>query len=86
MSSVNFTFKPKERVRSSIACWSSVFPLTTKPSSALAESASADAKADGFASLAELHRTLDEIYPGHKTDARAWFRVTFRFLAAQAAK
>ena len=33
-----------------------------------------DARADGFDSLADMRRTLLEIYPEHKTDGRNWFR------------
>jgi len=38
----------------------------------------ADAHADGFKTLALLHKTLREIYPDADSDGRNWFRVTFR--------
>jgi len=37
----------------------------------------ADAIADGFLSLAELKKTLAQIYPNCATDGRRWFRVVF---------
>jgi hypothetical protein len=39
----------------------------------------ADAKADGFPSLAELLHKLSQIYPENGDDGRAWYRVAFRF-------
>jgi hypothetical protein len=38
----------------------------------------ADAKADGFPTLASLRKTLRQLYPDRDTDGRNWFRVTFR--------
>ena len=38
----------------------------------------ADARADGFPTLASLHKTLAELYPDQAGDGRRWFRVTFR--------
>jgi hypothetical protein len=43
----------------------------------LADLKSADAKADGFESLAALHETLDRIYPDQKGDGKSWYRVEF---------
>jgi hypothetical protein len=36
-----------------------------------------DAKADGFASVAEMKRMLRELYPNQAGDGRQWFRVAF---------
>jgi len=38
-----------------------------------------DAKADGFASLAELKNAMDEIYPDHKRDGKRWYRIHFEW-------
>jgi hypothetical protein len=38
----------------------------------------ADARADGFATLKAMRKTLFEFYPGHAADGRNWFRVVFR--------
>jgi hypothetical protein len=37
----------------------------------------ADARADGFASLRQLRKTLARIYPNCAKDGRRWFRVVF---------
>ena len=37
----------------------------------------ADAKADGFASLKELHRVLRRLYPTSATAGRQWYRIAF---------
>jgi hypothetical protein len=37
----------------------------------------ADARADGFASLAKLHATLARLYPDQKRDGKQWYRVVF---------
>jgi hypothetical protein len=37
----------------------------------------ADAKADGFESLAELKKAVEEIYPDHKSDGKRWYRLHF---------
>jgi hypothetical protein len=37
----------------------------------------ADAQADGFASLRELRRVLQELYPEQAHDGKRWFRVAF---------
>jgi len=37
----------------------------------------ADAKADGFASLKDVMKTLAQIYPNCASDGRHWFRVVF---------
>lgn len=37
----------------------------------------ADARADGFTSLRELRHALQDLYPGHATDGKRWFRVAF---------
>ncbi len=41
----------------------------------------ADARADGFEDLAELHRALEELYPPEKRNGRDLYKVTFRFPA-----
>jgi len=38
----------------------------------------ADARADGFASLAQLHRTLKRLYPDQTGDGKQWYRVVFQ--------
>ncbi len=37
----------------------------------------ADARADGFTSLAELREVLFSLYPDHVGDGKRWFRVCF---------
>jgi hypothetical protein len=37
----------------------------------------ADAKADGFESLAELNKVIARIYPNMADDGKAWFRIRF---------
>jgi hypothetical protein len=37
----------------------------------------ADAKSDGFDSLADLHRTIQKIYPDQQNDGKQWFKVRF---------
>jgi len=37
----------------------------------------ADARADGFASLAELRDTLGRLYPNQGRDGKQWYRITF---------
>jgi hypothetical protein len=37
-----------------------------------------DARADGFASAAEMRKTLRKLYPRTREDKRSWFRVRFR--------
>jgi uncharacterized protein YqfB (UPF0267 family) len=37
----------------------------------------ADARADGFDSIAELWRAVESIYPDFATDGKQWFRVRF---------
>ena len=44
----------------------------------------ADARADGFKSLAELNRAIRRIYPNLDGDGKSWFKLTFH-LAKQAA-
>jgi hypothetical protein len=36
-----------------------------------------DAQADGFSSLRELRRALQDLYPHHANDGKRWFRVSF---------
>jgi hypothetical protein len=43
----------------------------------LSQLKSADARADGFASLADLHAALDRFYPDQKGDGKAWYRIAF---------
>lgn len=38
----------------------------------------ADARADGFDSLAQLHAALQRLYPDQKGDGKQWFRVVFQ--------
>jgi len=38
----------------------------------------ADARADGFETIEQMHRTLVSFYPSHGSDGRRWFRVAFR--------
>ena len=38
----------------------------------------ADARADGFDSLAKLHATLERLYPDQKQDGKQWFRIVFQ--------
>ena len=40
----------------------------------------ADARADGFADLASLHRTLQEIYPPTKREGRKLYQIRFTYL------
>jgi hypothetical protein len=37
----------------------------------------ADAKADGFETLAELNKVIARIYPDMEGDGKAWFRIRF---------
>jgi hypothetical protein len=39
----------------------------------------ADARADGFASLDAMMKTLAEIYPQRETDGKRWFKVSFAY-------
>jgi hypothetical protein len=41
----------------------------------------ADARADGFNNLTELHRAMEELYPPEKRNGRELYKVTFRFPA-----
>jgi hypothetical protein len=41
----------------------------------------ADARADGFSSLAKLFAAVRRIYPNHKKDGRRWYRVEFQLTA-----
>jgi hypothetical protein len=56
----------------------------------LAELTAADARRDGFASLAALRRALEELYPAEHSAGRQAYRVRFRLLeepdAAQTAR
>jgi len=45
----------------------------------LEELTTADARADGFASLAQLHGVLARLYPDQKHDGKQWYRVVFEF-------
>jgi hypothetical protein len=38
----------------------------------------ADARADGFETLAQMKRELHRLYPKRRGDGRQWFRVAFR--------
>jgi len=38
----------------------------------------ADARADGFDSLAKLNATLQRLYPDQKRDGKQWFRIVFQ--------
>jgi hypothetical protein len=38
----------------------------------------ADARADGFESLKELHKVLRRLYPKQSGDGRKWYRIRFR--------
>jgi hypothetical protein len=67
--------KPKSRCYSPGVGWLMIDGVETITLSALT---AVDAKADGFATLRDLRRTLDELYPDHKNDERSWFRVSFR--------
>jgi hypothetical protein len=40
----------------------------------------ADAQADGFGSLEELHRVIRRIYPKPNGDGRHWYRIEFEML------
>ena len=42
----------------------------------------ADARADGFASLQKLLKTLREIYPNQEGDGRHWYRIAFELAEA----
>ncbi|MGA3066556.1 MAG: ASCH domain-containing protein [Tepidisphaeraceae bacterium] len=44
----------------------------------------ADARADGFGSLAELREVLRRLYPDQKGDGKHWYKITFA-LASEAA-
>jgi hypothetical protein len=44
----------------------------------------ADARADGFDSLADLNRAIRRIYPQSDGDGRSWFQVRFRVLEKDA--
>ncbi|MDP9174142.1 MAG: ASCH domain-containing protein [Planctomycetota bacterium] len=37
----------------------------------------ADARADGFNTLAELHRTVSHFYPDYRNDGKNWYRIEF---------
>ena len=54
--------------------WLRVARVEAVELSALGES---DARADGFASMAEMRAALDAIYPDCATDGKQWFRVEF---------
>jgi hypothetical protein len=41
----------------------------------------ADARADGFSSLAELRRVLQELYPDQAHDGRQWYRIAFEVIS-----
>ena len=43
-----------------------------------------DARADGFASLAEMLAALAALYPDHGADGKRWFRVQFAWEAEHA--
>jgi hypothetical protein len=43
----------------------------------LSQIKAADAKADGFDSLADLHAALDRFYPDQKGDGKSWYRLAF---------
>jgi hypothetical protein len=47
----------------------------------LAALGDADARADGFGSLAEMIDALAAIYPDHARDGKRWFRVAFEWEA-----
>jgi hypothetical protein len=38
----------------------------------------ADARADGFSTLQELHHTIRKIYPDHASDGKTWYRLRFK--------
>ncbi len=40
----------------------------------------ADARADGFNTLDDLHRAVNRIYPKMATDGRSWFKIGFELL------
>lgn len=42
----------------------------------------ADARADGFGSLAELRKVLQELYPDQAHDGRQWYRIAFELIPA----
>jgi hypothetical protein len=41
----------------------------------------ADARADGFSSLTELRKVLQELYPDQAHDGRQWYRVAFEVIS-----
>ncbi|HTW95610.1 MAG TPA: ASCH domain-containing protein [Tepidisphaeraceae bacterium] len=43
----------------------------------------ADARADGFASMAEMRSVVKRIYPKADQDGKAWYRVHFHLASAQ---
>jgi hypothetical protein len=47
-------------------------------SAELAKLTRADARADGFTSLAQLRRTLKRLYPDQTGDGKRWYRVQFQ--------
>lgn len=42
----------------------------------------ADARADGFGSLEEMHRVVRRIYPKLNGDGREWYRIEFQLMPA----
>jgi hypothetical protein len=43
-----------------------------------------DAKADGFASLSDLHDVLRRLYPNQKGDGKHWYKITFAVVSGSA--
>ena len=73
--------KPGERAFAPGVGWLRVGAVDAVELDALGES---DARADGFASLAEMLAALAALYPDHAVDGKRWFRVQFAWEAEHA--
>jgi len=65
---------PGDRVYTLGLGWLKIDMVESVELAALAE---ADARADGFDSLADMIKAVEAIYPQHKTDGNPWYRIHF---------
>ena len=77
------TLKPGDRVFSPGVGW---LDLEVVENVDLKDLTDADALADGFSTLVELHQIIRKIYPDHASDGKSWFRLRFKRLNSEVAQ